>query len=246
VFITFDAKDYYTLDEPIEHTIHIDLPPKAMKIYKSLEDKMFADITDDIRVAIFNAGNLTMKSLQCANGAMYIDEYMPNDPSIKVMTKSSRAYAILHSEKLDALESIIEEANSMPVLVVYTFTCDLERIKAAFSGARELGKDPETINAWNRGEIPLLLVHPAAAAHGLNLQYGGNIIVFYSHWWNLDERMQVIERLGPMRQKQAGLDRPVFIYNIVAKNTMDEVVLQSLRTKKKVQEVLLQMLKDRK
>jgi SNF2 family DNA or RNA helicase len=106
-----------------------------------------------------------------------------------------------------------------------------------------LDKNPETIRQWNRGEIPILLAHPASAGHGLNLQDGGNILVFFSHDWNLETYLQMIERIGTTRQAQAGHDRPVFLYYIVAKNTIDEIVLARRKTKKSVQDALLEGLK---
>ena len=241
ICITIDIKDYCSIDEPITHNVYVDLPPKAAKIYKSLEDKLFADLSREIKVTAFNAGSRTMKCLQVANGSIYLEDLPDDIGDFKIESTPTRNYSAVHNEKLDALESIIEEANGMPILVVYTFQSDMMRIKDRFKG--QVLKGIDTIDAWNKGEISLLLLHPASAGHGLNLQYGGNIIVFFSHWWNLDEKMQVIERIGPMRQKQAGFDRPVFVYNLIARGTVDEVVLASLGKKEKVQSLLLQHLK---
>ncbi|MDW5429299.1 ATP-dependent helicase, partial [Acinetobacter baumannii] len=91
----------------------------------------------------------------------------------------------IHDLKIQALESVIEEAAGMPVLVAYHFKSDLERLLKAFPKGRHLDKDPQTIHDWNAGKIPVLFAHPASAGHGLNLQDGGNILVFFSHWWDL-------------------------------------------------------------
>lgn len=91
----------------------------------------------------------------------------------------------------------------------------------------------------------MLFAHPQSAGHGLNLQDGGNILVFYSHWWNLEEFQQIVERIGPTRQAQAGHDRPVFIHHIVAKNTMDEVVMQRRESKREVQDLLMEAMKKK-
>jgi hypothetical protein len=170
--------------------------------------------------------------LQFANGAAYING-------------SNDEWVEMHDEKLQALESIIEEAAGASVLVAYHFKSDLARIQRRFPQARVLDKKPQTILDWNEGRIGLLLAHPASAGHGLNLQDGGNILVFFSHWWNLEERQQIVERIGPVRQLQAGHDRPVFIHQIVARDTVDEDVIARISTKQDVQDVLLQALKRR-
>ena len=131
-----------------------------------------------------------------------------------------------------------------PLLVAYHFRSDVERLLKHFKQARVLDSDPGTLKAWNAGKIPMLLAHPASAGHGLNLQDGGNILVFFGHNWNLEDRMQIIERIGPVRQLQAGYDRPVWIYNIVCKKTVDNLVLQRVESKKSVQELLLTAMKD--
>jgi SNF2 family DNA or RNA helicase len=146
---------------------------------------------------------------------------------------------------LDALDSVIEEANGMPVLVAYNFKHDLERLRRRFRQARVLDADPDTIRQWNAGRIEVLLAHPASAGHGLNLQDGGNILAFFGLNWSLEEHMQIIERIGPTRQKQAGYDRPVFVHYIMARDTVDDMVLDRLTSKKTTQEILLEATKAR-
>jgi SNF2 family DNA or RNA helicase len=109
-----------------------------------------------------------------------------------------------------------------------------------------LDANPDTIRDWNAGRVPILFAHPASAGHGLNLAGGGNILAFFGVNWNLEEHMQIIERIGPMRQKQAGHDRPVLIYPILARDTVDEVVMERLSSKRSVQEVLLEAMKSRR
>jgi Superfamily II DNA/RNA helicases, SNF2 family len=168
-----------------------------------------------------------------ANGAMYVDE-------------GAKEWSTLHDAKIEALDEIVEEANGAPILVAYNFKSDLARILKAFPKARALDKNPATIRAWNAGKIPMLVAHPASAGHGLNLQDGGNILVYFGHNWNLEERLQIAERIGPARQFQAGYNRPVFEYNILTRDTIDEVMLERLRTKKDVQDLLLAAMKRRK
>ena len=131
----------------------------------------------------------------------------------------------------------------MPVLVAYHFKSDLARLQRAFPKGRTLDKDPQTIRDWNAGKIPVLFAHPASAGHGLNLQDGGNILAFFGLNWNLEERLQIIERIGPTRQAQAGHDRPVFIHNIVAADTVDELVLARVDSKREVLDLLLEAMK---
>jgi SNF2 family DNA or RNA helicase len=173
-----------------------------------------------------------MKCLQLANGAAYVGDN--NEKFIEV-----------HDGKIQALEEIVEEAAGMPVLVAYHFRSDLARLQRAFPKGRVLDKNPQTIKDWNRGRVPLLFAHPASAGHGLSLQDGGNIIAFFSVNWNLEEHAQIIERIGPTRQAQSGYDRPVFIHYILARDTVDDMVLERLVMKRTVQDVLLTAMKKR-
>jgi len=129
----------------------------------------------------------------------------------------------------------------MPVLVAYHFKSDLKRLLDAFPRGVHLSQQGSSriMREWNEGKIPVLFAHPASAGHGLNLQDGGNILVYFGHDWNLEHRQQIFERIGPVRQLQAGHDRPTFIYNIVARDTVDELVMARVETKAAVQELLL-------
>ena len=228
ICFSLDPKDYFDLKDPIVRDVKVTLPYKARKLYTELEREMLVEL-EGHQVEAATAAALTIKCLQLASGALYTD--------------GKGAWQSVHDEKLDALESIIEEAGGMPVMVAYHFKSDLARLQARFRKGRVLDKDPKTIDAWNAGKIPLLFVHPASAGHGLNMQDGGNILVFFSNWWNLEEYQQVIERIGPTRQAQAGHDRPVYVYHIVAEDTVDELVCLRRTTKKSVQDTLLEALK---
>lgn len=219
------------VDEPIVAPVYVDLPGSVRSLYRTMEDKFYAEIEGSV-VEAANAAVKTQKLLQLANGTLYVDD--------------EGNWEEVHSGKLDALESVIEEANGAPVLVAYNFRHDLERLRRNFPKARVLDTDPDTIRAWNAGEIPILLAHPASAGHGLNLADGGNILAFYGVNWNLEEHMQIIERIGPMRQKQAGHDRPCLVYPILARNTVDEVVMERLSSKRSIQEVLLEAMKRKR
>lgn len=229
ICLSLNAGDYFPIEEPISTIVPVDLPASARKVYDDLQRDMFAELSSGVEVDAVNAAAKTVKCLQVASGAVYTDD--------------GAKWEVLHDQKIDALKSIIEEAGGMPVLVAYHWRADLERLQRAFPAGRALDKDPRTIKAWNAGKIPVLFAHPASAGHGLNLQDGGNILVFFSHWWDLEQYQQIVERIGPTRQAQAGHPRPVFLYHIVARGTVDELVIERRNSKRTVQDLLLEAVK---
>ncbi len=245
VCLSLNAADYFDLHDPISNTIYIDLPKKARALYTDMERRMFMEL-EGHGIEAPNAAAKTMKCLQVCSGAAYIDpdkEYDENE-ELKPVSKT-KEWKEIHDEKIKALESIIEEAAGMPVLVAYHFRSDLERLRKAFPKGRVLDNNPQTIRDWNAGKIPILFAHPASAGHGLNLQDGGNILVFFTVNWNLEEHQQIIERIGPVRQLQAGHNRAMFIYYILARSTTDELVVDRLTTKRSVQDILREAIKYR-
>lgn len=228
--ISLDARDYFDIREPIVNVVRVELPAKARRLYRDMEREMFMQIGEH-EIEAFSAASRTIKCLQIANGAAYTDD--------------AGTWTEVHDAKIQALDSIVEEAAGAPVLVAYHFKSDLARLQRAFPQGRQLDADPRTISEWNLGRVPILFAHPASAGHGLNLQDGGNILVFFGHWWDLEQYQQIIERIGPTRQAQAGYDRPVFIYHIVATDTVDELVMARRETKRSVQELLLDAMKRR-
>jgi SNF2 family DNA or RNA helicase len=231
--LSFDARDYFDISEPIVNIIRVELPPKARSLYDDMEREMFSTLACGSEIEALNAASKTIKCLQLANGAVYTDD-------------TCSAFAETHDAKLQALEDILEEAAGMPVLVAYHFKSDLVRLQRAFPKGRALDNNPQTVRDWNAGRIPVLFAHPASAGHGLNLQDGGNILVFFGHWWDLEQYQQIIERIGPTRQMQAGHDRPVFIHHIVAADTVDELVLVRRESKREVQDLLLAAMKRKR
>lgn len=228
ICLSLDARDYFDIDEPVVNVVRVPLPSKARRVYEDMEREMYVALGEDEGVEAFNAAAKTIKCLQIANGALYRE----GQPHLEV-----------HNAKLDALESVVNEANGMPVLVAYHFVSDAERILRAFPQAKLLDKDPQTVRDFNAGKIPMLLAHPASAGHGLNLADATNILAVFGHWWDLEQYQQIIERIGPTRQKQAGYDRPTFIYQIVAEDTVDELVIKRRETKRAVQDLLLDAVK---
>lgn len=230
ITIAIEAKDHFKLPPLIENVIRVQMPPKARKAYIELERELFTWI-EQHPIEAFNAGAKSMKALQIASGAAYVDD--------------QGNWVPVHDAKLEALESVIEEAAGMPVLVAYHFKSDLARISRAFPQAEVLDNDPKTIERWNKGQIPILLAHPQSAGHGISLQHGGNILCFFTSSWSLENDSQILERLGPTRQAQSGYDRPVFVHRIVAEKTLDEVVIARLKSKASVQDALMEALKRR-
>jgi SNF2 family DNA or RNA helicase len=227
--LSLEAKDYFNLADPIVNIIRVELPKKARILYDDMEKRMFMEL-ESHEVEAFGAAARTIKCLQLANGAAYVGD-------------SNTEFIEVHDAKLQALESIVEEAAGAPILVAYHFKSDLVRLQRAFPQGRPLDADPRTIQEWNAERIPLLFAHPASAGHGLNLQDGGNTLAFFGHWWNLEEYQQIIERIGPTRQAQAGHDRPVFIHHIVAADTVDEMVMARRDSKAEVQNILMAAMK---
>lgn len=227
VTLSLDPHDHFDLHEPIITHVPVTLPPKARAIYDDMHQRMYAELASG-GVEAFNAGVKSGKLLQIASGIVYTE---------------SGAFEDLHTEKLDALDSIIAEACGAPILVAYHFKADLHRLTKRFPTASILDDRPKTIRDWNAGKIPLLLAHPKSAGHGLNLQHGGHRLVFFSLDWALEDRLQIIERIGPVRQLQAGYDRPVYIYYILARDTLDYAVLERVDGKKSVLDTLIEALK---
>lgn len=234
ICLTIDAKDWFDLDEPIVSNVYVDMPPTARKWYKQMEKDFYYEIQGH-SVEAAHAAAKSQKLLQLASGAVYVDPTVETDADPK-----SKAWKEAHDRKIEALQSIITEAAGAPVLVAYHFRSDRERLAKAFPKSVVLnGKNNvQTQHDWNAGKIPILFAHPASAGHGLNLQDGGNILVYFSHDWNLEHRLQILERIGPTRQAQSGHKRPVFVYNIVTVDTMDEVVIDRTNGKKSIQDAL--------
>ena len=227
ICISMMAKDYLDIPERINNVVSITLPPNVASKYKQLEKDLVLELgEDDITAA--NAAVLTNKLLQMSNGAIYSE---------------TKEVVEIHEEKLKALLDIVEAANGKPILIFYSFRHDLNRIvsflKTKKLKAVGLGGTAD-IKKWNDGKIPILVVHPAAAGHGLNLQYGGNIIVWFGLTWSLELYQQANARLD--RQGQI---KSVVVHHLVAKNTVDEDVMKALDNKEVNQSALLEAIKAR-
>lgn len=215
--------DVLQLPGQIYENIELTFPTPEMKRYKKFErDQVMQAMDDEGTIIAQNAAALTNKLLQYANGAIYDEAHNVHE---------------LHTVKLDALEELIEEANGEPVLVLYAYQHDRDRIRQRIPGCRSLDTS-EDISAWNRGELSIALAHPASVGHGLNLQEGGHIIIWFGLTWSLELYQQANERLNRPGQKNV-----CRIYHLVIKGTHDERVLRALEAKDITQQGLLDALK---
>lgn len=223
ICISMKAADYLDMPERIDNRIEVSMSPKERKLYDTFQKDMVLSIGDEELDAV-NAAALSNKLLQMANGAVYGEDK-------KVIP--------IHGRKLDALEDLVEAANGKPLLVAYWYKHDLQRIKARFKNARciDTAKD---IDDWNAGKIPLALIHPASAGHGLNLQDGGCTIVWFGLTWSLELYQQLNARLWRQGQKHT-----VVIHHIVTKGTHDEDVMRALENKDTRQSALIEAVRAR-
>ena len=226
ITISMKAIDHLKMPDLIDVEHKVELDDSEIAVYNELQDEMIAEIKDK-EISSANAAVLTGKLLQVSNGAIYTD---------------SGEVVEVHERKLDALEDIIEAANGKPLLVAYWFKHDLDRIKKRLDKLRiiyaTLDK-PDAISKWNSKDLQVGLIHPASAGHGLNLQSGGNTIVWYGLTWSLELYQQTIARLYRQGQKE----RTVVVIHIVAKDTMDETVLKALKRKDATQNRLIDAVK---
>jgi len=241
VCLSLDPKDWFPIDEPVVNNIYVDLPKAARLIYQNMERDLFAEIRG-YDVEAFDAATKSIKLLGVANGSVYTGAETE-------VTEDLSHWVEIHTEKLDALESIITEACGAPILVAYHFKPDLARILHRFPQAVHI-KSIDSEAAFKAGKIAVGVVHAQSVGHGVDgFQNVTSTLVFFAHWWAMENRAQLIERIGPVRQIQAGhltiagRNRPVFIHNIVARNTIDEVVLQRVASKRSVQDLLLEYMK---
>ncbi|WP_291601965.1 DEAD/DEAH box helicase [Bacteroides sp.] len=227
ICISMKAEDYLQLPDRIDRTVEIHFPEKVMEKYLEFEKQQVLAMEDtDGDISAVNAAALSNKLLQYANGAIY---------------DSERNVHEIHAEKLEALEEIVEAANGQPVLVFFSFRHDVSRIMTTLKKyhPKEIA-GPEDVASWNAGKISVLLAHPAGAGHGLNLQAGGHIIVWFGLPWSSELYLQANARL--YRQGQG---KPVIVHHLIAKGTMDEDVVRALTDKVNKQDALMQAVKAR-
>ena len=217
ITISMKATDHLKMPELVTTEYMVRLSEKEKEKYDRLKKELVLS-TEDNEVTAANAASLSNKLSQMANGAVYSDDESINE---------------IHDRKLDALEDIIESMNGKPLLVAYWFKHDLERIKKRFD-VREIRSSVD-ISDWNSGKIPVALIHPASAGHGLNLQSGGSTLVWFGLTWSLELYQQTNARLW--RQGQTA--DTVVIQHIIAKGTIDEQIMKALKTKDTAQAAII-------
>lgn len=236
------ADDYLDMPTLIENNIRIDLPNDVMQVYDRLENDLIAKLGDGVVVAS-NAAAASMKCRQVANGGIYLD---PEVEALVKLPKSKREWANLHFEKVDALAELIEELQGSPLLVAYDFEHDLDRLRERLGqdvpyigGGVNAKRSAELEKAWNAGQLPVLLGHPQAMAHGLNLQEMGHHVCWHSLTWDYELYDQFIRRV----LRQGNKSKKVFVHHIIARGTVDEVVLAAVKSKRRGQNALFDALK---
>ena len=220
ITVSMKASEYLKMPELVVSNYKVEMSEYEKKQYDEMKKNLICEIKDG-EITVSNAGSLSNKLSQFANGAVYDDE---------------QNIVEIHSRKLDALEDIIESMNGKPLLVAYWYKHDLQRIKKRFD-VREI-KTSKDIADWNKGKIPVALIHPASAGHGLNLQQGGSTLVWFGLTWSLELYQQTNGRLYRQGQKNT-----VVIQHIVTKGSIDEQILKALERKNKTQEDLIEAVK---
>jgi len=221
ITISMKSTDFLQMPEYISNRVPVALSPAERKTYDELKRELVTNLQGQ-EIDAVNAASLSNKLCQMANGGIYDSEHNA---------------LFFHDRKLDALEDIIEAANGQPVLVAYWFKHDLERIRKRFT-VREIRSGAD-IADWNSGKIPVACIHPASAGHGLNLQAGGNTLVWFGLTWSLELYQQTNARLWRQGQKAD----TVVIHHIVTADTIDEQILAALERKDTTQTALMNAVK---
>lgn len=222
ITISMKNTDYLKLPELVMNEVTVKLSDKEADYYQTLQQELVLPLKGK-EIDAVNAAALSGKLLQMANGAVYDED---------------GAVVQIHDRKLDALEDLIEAANGKPVLIAYWFKHDLQRILKRFPAVKL--DDTDSIKRWNEGEIPVAVIHPASAGHGLNLQAGGSTLIWFGLTWSLELYQQTNARLWRQGQKDT-----VVIHHIITQDTIDEDVMGALKRKDKTQNALIEAVKAR-
>lgn len=235
ICLTMKVEDYLPLEKPVMEIRNVTLSAAEMAIYKQMESSSIVEL-DGREIEAETAAALSSKLLQISSGVLY-ETYLDEDFDTGDFNKVKKVHRV-HDRKIEDLKSLVEEVGGENVLVSYHFKSSLARLQEAFPKAVVMDKEGSVVRRWNSGKVPMLLVHPQSAGHGLNLQKGGRHVVFFDLPWSLELYLQLIGRLA--RQGQPYV---VFVHHIVARGTIDELVLSCLLQKQDAQEELFRMLK---
>jgi SNF2 family DNA or RNA helicase len=234
IAVALDPKDWFDIKRPLVVPVYVDLPPEVKKLYRAMEREMFTRIKE-YDIEAFASSGKVIKCQAIASGTCYTGSDEEVEDGVSHWVEA-------HDEKLQALDSIIEEANGDPILVAYHFRSDLVRLKKRYPQGRHINTKADE-DAFKTGTVPVAFVHAKSVGHGVDgFQDVCHIIAFLTVDWNLEEHDQLIERVGPMRQMQAGKDREVVVYQILARGTIDETVAERLVDKRRVQDATMDTL----
>lgn len=226
ICLSMSAEDYLKMPDKIMIYDNVEMDEKDYRRYKEFERERILELIDsDEPLSAASAAALSNKLQQFANGAVY---------------DSERNVMQVHDQKIEKLKELVEAANGNPVLIAYSFKHDLDKITEALKEYKPVKlQTPADVQRWNEGKIQVLITHPASCGHGLNLQKGGNTIIWYGNTWSLELYLQFNARLYRQGQK-----KPVYIHHIVTKGTVDEKIIRSLGGKKDTQDGLMNCIKE--
>lgn len=235
IVLTMRAEDYLELPPVIEQNVYVDMPPKARTLYERIQKEMFLELEMGVSEAL-SAASLSSKCWQLANGALFLED-----------AAGEKTWQTVHDVKIEALKEIIDGVGGN-VLVCYWFKHDLARLRSAFPKAPVLAlaksarAQAQMEDEWNAGKHRVMFIHPQGAGHGLNLQGGGNVMVFFSMLWGREAYAQVKERMGASRQ--AGLRESVHYKYILTRDTVDEVMQATQKMRHATERGFIKLLKD--
>lgn len=231
VTMSVRSEDWFDLEKPIVKDVRVQMPPGLRAKYKEFERDLWTQLECGTELEVFNSAAKTNKCLQFANGAVYT---------------SYPDWASVHDLKLDALESVYNEAGGSPLLVAYQFQSDKARIMERFPKAVDVAtKQGE--KAFKAGDVGMGIAHPASMGHGVDeFQDVCHKLCYFGHWWDLEQREQILARIGPERQFQSGFKRNVWVWNILTDDTLDDDVMERHASKRTVQDVLMAAMGRRK
>lgn len=234
ICLTMKAEDYLPMDAPTFVNRYVDMPASAMDLYRTMERDGLVTLQGR-EIEAETAASMSQKLLQIASGVLY-ETYLLEDIDTEDMVKVKHVHEV-HDRKIQDLKELVEETGER-ILVAYHFKSSLDKLKKAFPKAVVMDKAGNAVKKWNKGDIPILLMHPQSGAHGLNLQKGGRYIYFYDIPWSLELYLQFIGRLHRQGQKDA-----VFVCHAVSRGTLDEYVVECMMRKQDAQEGLFRLLK---
>ena len=246
--LRMEAADYLKLPQQLDHAIRYELPPAVRAQYDEMEEELLTTVDDDLIVAT-NAGAANGKCRQICSGALYLHDYDLLTGAPKPRRKSERQWVVLHDDKLDLLQELVDELQGQQLLVAYEFEHDLQRLLERFPGTPHIGggvstkRGAELEALWNAKELPLMFVQPAAVAHGLNLQKShAQHIAWFTLTWDLELYIQLNARL----KRQGNNAEHMHVYHFVCKDSVEESVYYAIRRKDRDQKKLLEALKEKK